>query len=46
MPNDMTLHHKPRDAIENMVYPYTSLGKLYDNICCLMSLQILILTFL
>ena len=36
MPNDMTLHHTPRDAIENMLYPYTSLGKFYDIICCLM----------
>jgi len=29
MPNDMTLHSKPRDAIQNMLCPYTSLGKLY-----------------
>ena len=46
MPNDMTLHHKPRDGIENMVCPYTSLGKFYDIICCLMAIQILILTLL
>ena len=36
MPNDMTLHPKPRDAIENMLYPYTSLGKFYNIVCCLM----------
>ena len=29
MPNDMVLHSKPRDAIQNMLCPYTSLGKLY-----------------
>ena len=29
MSNDMTLHPKPRDAIQNMLYPYISLGKLY-----------------
>ena len=29
MPNDMTLHSKPRDAIQNMLCPYISLGKLY-----------------
>ena len=46
MPNDMTLHPKPRDAIENMLCPYTSLGKFYDIVCSLMSIQILILTFL
>ena len=45
MPNDMTLYHKPRDAIENMLCPYSSLGKLYDIVCCLMSIQISILTF-
>ena len=46
MPTNMTLNPKPRDAIENMLYPYTSLGKFYDIVCCLMSIQILILTFL
>ena len=46
MLNDMTLHPKPRDAIENMLCPYTSLGKFYAIVCCLMSIQILILTFL
>ena len=46
MPNDMTLNPKPRNAIENMLCPYTSLGKFYDIICCLMSILILILTFL
>ena len=30
LPNDMTLHSKPRDAIQNMLYPYTSLGKFYN----------------
>ena len=45
MPNDMTLHPKPRDAKENMLCPYTSLGKFYDIVCCLMSIQILILLF-
>ena len=29
MPHDMTLHPKPRNAIQNMLCPYTSLGKLY-----------------
>ena len=38
MANDMTLHHKLRDAIENTLCPYTSLGKFYAIICCLMSL--------
>ena len=46
MPDDVTLHHTPIDAIENMLCPYTSLGKFYDIICCLISIQILILTFL
>ena len=27
MPNDMVLHSKPRDTIQNMLCPYTSLGK-------------------
>ena len=45
MPTNMTLNPKPRDAIENMLYPYTSLGKFYDIVCCLMSIQILILLF-
>ena len=45
MPNDMTLHHKLRDAIKNMLCPYTSLGKFYDIFCCLMAIQILILKF-
>ena len=46
MPNGITLHHKLRDTLENMLCPYTSLGKFYDNVYCLMSIQILILTFL
>ena len=46
MSNDMTLHHKPRDAIVNMLCPYTSLGKFYDIVCCLILIQILMFTFL
>ena len=46
MPNDMTLHSKPRDIIQNMLYPYTSLGKLYLFVCYLMLLQILMTTIL
>ena len=46
MPNNMTLHPKTRDTVENMLYPYTSLGKFYDIVCSLMSIQILIFTFL
>ena len=46
MPNDMTLHPKPRDAIENMLNPYPSFSKFNDIVCCLISIQILILTFL
>ena len=46
MPNDMTLHPKPRDAIQNMLCPYTSIGKLYYIIFCLIILQILMFTFL
>ena len=46
MPDDVTLHHTPIYARENMLCPYTSLGKFYDIICCLISIQILILTFL
>ena len=46
MPNDMTLHPKSRDAIENMLSPYTSLGKFYDILCCLISIGILIFPFL
>ena len=45
-PNDMTLHPKPRDAIKNMLCPYTSLGKFYYIVCCLILIQILIFTFL
>ena len=46
IPNDTTLHPKPRDVIENMLCPYTSLGKFYDIVCCLIPIQILILNFL
>ena len=46
MPNDMTLHPKPRDGIQNMLCPYTSLCKLYYIICFLILLQILMFTFL
>ena len=46
MPNDMTLHPKPRDAIQNMPYPYTSIGKFYYILCCLIVIQILMSTFL
>ena len=46
MLNDMTLHSKPRYVIQNMLSPYTSLGKFYDIIFCLISIQIIILTFL
>ena len=46
MPSDITLHPKPSDAIENKLCPYTSLGKFYNILCCLMSIQILVLNFL
>ena len=46
MLNNMTLHPKPRDAVENMLYPYTSIGKFYNIVCYLMSIQVLIFTFL
>ena len=45
MPNDMTLHSKPRDAKQNMLCPYTSLGKFYYIVCCLILIQILLFTF-
>ena len=46
MPNDMTLYPKPRDAIQNMLGPYTLLGKFYYIVCCLIVIQILMFTFL
>ena len=46
MPNDMTLYPKPRDAIQNMLCPYTSLGKFYYIVCCLILIQILMFAFL
>ena len=46
MPNDMTLHSKPKDAIQNILCPYSSLGKLYLFVCYLMLLQILMITIL
>ena len=46
MLNDITLHSKPRDAIQNMLCPYTSLGKCCYIVCCLILIQILMFTIL
>ena len=34
MPNNMILYPKPRDAIDKMIYPYTSFVKCCVIVCC------------
>ena len=43
--NNMILHPKPRDEIEIMTSPYTSLGKSYVIFCYFILNLLLIITF-
>ena len=46
LPNDMIFHLKPKDTIEKIICPYTSLGKCFVIVYCFILNLLLIILFL